>query len=65
VIAFVQLSPNSPTTIAQLAKHAAANLAPYKQPSQIILVPEMPVTLTGKVKKHELAKLTPSTSQER
>jgi acyl-CoA synthetase (AMP-forming)/AMP-acid ligase II len=63
VIAFVQLSPNSPTTIAQLAKHAAANLAPYKQPSQIIVVPEMPVTLTGKVKKDELAKLTPSTSE--
>jgi acyl-CoA synthetase (AMP-forming)/AMP-acid ligase II len=63
VIAFVQLSPNSPTTIAQLAKHAAANLAPYKHPSQIILVPEMPVTLTGKVRKDELAKLTPSTSE--
>jgi acyl-CoA synthetase (AMP-forming)/AMP-acid ligase II len=63
VIAFVQLSPKSPTTIAQLAKHAAANLAPYKQPSQIILVPEMPVTLTGKVRKDELARLTPSTSE--
>jgi acyl-CoA synthetase (AMP-forming)/AMP-acid ligase II len=63
VIAFVQLSPDSPTTTAQLAKHAASNLAPYKQPSQIILVPEMPVTLTGKVKKDELAKMAPPNAQ--
>jgi long-chain acyl-CoA synthetase len=63
VIAFVQLSLNSPATIAELAKHAAVNLAPYKQPSQIILVPEMPVTLTGKVKKDELAKMAPSNEQ--
>jgi len=60
VIAFVQLSPNSPTTIAELTSHAMRNLAPYKQPSQIILVPEMPVTLTGKVKKDELARMAPS-----
>jgi long-chain acyl-CoA synthetase len=63
VIAFVQLAPDSPTTIAELAKHAARNLAPYKQPSQIILVAEMPVTLTGKVKKDELAKMAPSDAQ--
>jgi len=60
VIAFVQLSPNSQTTIAELASHAMRNLAPYKQPSQIILVPEMPVTLTGKVKKDELSRMAPS-----
>jgi len=28
--------------------HAMRNLAPLKQPSQIILVPEMPVTANGK-----------------
>jgi long-chain acyl-CoA synthetase len=55
VIAFVQLSPDSPPTIAELTSHAMRNLAPYKQPSQIILVPEIPLTLTGKVKKDELA----------
>jgi long-chain acyl-CoA synthetase len=63
VIAFVQLSPNSPPTIAELTSHTARNLAPYKHPSQIILVPEMPLTPTGKVKKDELAKLALSNSR--
>jgi acyl-CoA synthetase (AMP-forming)/AMP-acid ligase II len=57
VVAFVQLSPDSPPSIAEVASYAARNLAPYKRPSQIILVPEMPLTPTGKVKKDELAKI--------
>jgi len=57
VIAFVQLSPSSPTSETELAQHAAQHLAPYKRPSQILLVPSMPLTLTGKVIKGELAKL--------
>ncbi|MGB6430075.1 MAG: AMP-binding protein [Candidatus Acidiferrales bacterium] len=63
VVAFVQPSADSPPTIAELTSHAMRNLAPYKHPSQIILVPEMPLTLTGKVKKDELAKLLPSTAK--
>jgi acyl-CoA synthetase (AMP-forming)/AMP-acid ligase II len=55
VIAFVQLAPSSRTTEAELAKHAAEHLAPYKRPSQIIFVSSMPLTLTGKVIKSELA----------
>jgi long-chain acyl-CoA synthetase len=63
VIAFVQLSPNSTATVADLASHAARNLAPYKRPSQILLVSDMPLTTTGKVKKDELAKRAKFNSQ--
>jgi long-chain acyl-CoA synthetase len=57
VVAFVQLVPSSPTSEAELAQHAAKHLAPYKRPSQILLVPSMPLTPTGKVIKGELAKM--------
>jgi len=57
VLAFVQLKQGSATSDAELAQHAAQHLAPYKRPSQILLVPDMPLTLTGKVVKGELAKL--------
>jgi acyl-CoA synthetase (AMP-forming)/AMP-acid ligase II len=56
VVAFVQLSPSSPTSETELAQYAAQHLAPYKRPSQILLVPSMPLTPTGKVVKGELAK---------
>ena len=56
VIGFVQLSPGSPLTALELSEHAAQHLAPYKRPSQILIVPTMPLTPTGKVLKDELAK---------
>jgi acyl-CoA synthetase (AMP-forming)/AMP-acid ligase II len=58
VIAFVQLSSSSATSESELAQHAAEHLAPYKRPSQILLVSSMPLTPTGKVMKGELAKMT-------
>jgi acyl-CoA synthetase (AMP-forming)/AMP-acid ligase II len=57
VVAFVQLTPSSSTSGSELAQHAAQHLAPYKRPSQILLVPSMPLTPTGKVIKGELAKM--------
>ncbi|HXW93193.1 MAG TPA: class I adenylate-forming enzyme family protein [Terriglobales bacterium] len=57
VIAFVQSAPGHSLAESELAQHAAQNLAPYKRPSQILLVPTMPLTATGKVIKGELAKL--------
>ncbi len=57
IVAFVQLQPELRITMTELAEYAAAHLAPYKRPSEIILVPEMPVTPTGKVAKGDLAKL--------
>jgi acyl-coenzyme A synthetase/AMP-(fatty) acid ligase len=52
----VQTAPGSPLTATDIADHAAQQLAPYKRPSQILLVPSMPLTPTGKVMKEELAK---------
>jgi long-chain acyl-CoA synthetase len=63
VIAYVQPSPGSTLTVAELADHATRNLAPYKQPSQILLVPEMPITPTGKVRKDELVKMMAPAAQ--
>jgi len=60
VVAFVQLSPSSPISESELAQHAAQHLAPYKRPSQIVVVPSMPLTPTGKVVKGELAKMAKS-----
>jgi acyl-CoA synthetase (AMP-forming)/AMP-acid ligase II len=57
VIAFVQLIPGSSVTSAELAEYAARQLAPYKRPSQVLIVSAMPVTPTGKVIKDELAKI--------
>jgi len=57
VIAFLQLRPGATLTSAEAADHAAKNLAPYKRPSQIIFVPEMPLNLNGKAIKAELVKL--------
>ena len=56
IVAFVQLSTGSRSTVTELAEYAARNLAPYKRPSEILIVREMPLTPTGKVKKEELSK---------
>jgi long-chain acyl-CoA synthetase len=65
VIAFVQLSPGSTATVPDVADHAARNLAPYKRPSQILLIAEMPLTPTGKARKDELAKIATSPDRPR
>jgi acyl-CoA synthetase (AMP-forming)/AMP-acid ligase II len=57
VIAFVQLVPESELTTAELADFAAQHLAKYKRPGQIVFVPSMPLTPTGKVVKGELLKM--------
>jgi len=59
VVAYVQLTPSSTISESDLAQHAAQHLAPYKRPTQILLVPSMPLTPTGKVVKGELAKMAP------
>ncbi len=54
VIAYVQAANGLP--IADLADYAARHLASYKRPSEILLVPNMPLTPTGKVMKEELVR---------
>ena len=58
VVAYVQ----APTTLslADLAGYAARHLASYKRPSEILLVPSMPLTPTGKVMKDELVRTSES-----
>lgn len=65
VVAFVQILPDSQLTIHDIAEYAAQYLAPYKRPSQILLVPSMPLTPTGKVVKAELAKILENSLQAR
>jgi long-chain acyl-CoA synthetase len=57
VVAFIQLLPNTALAATDLAEYASRHLAPYKRPSQILFVPAMPLTPTGKVVKAELAKM--------
>jgi long-chain acyl-CoA synthetase len=56
IVAFVQVMPGALLAQGELAEHAAKHLAPYKQPSHIVIVPSMPLTPTGKVMKEELLK---------
>jgi len=60
VVAFVQARPGSSLSSAALEEHVSRHLAPYKRPSQILFLPELPVTATGKVVKAELAKMIPA-----
>jgi len=62
VVAFVEPLPDSSLTTTDLAEYSAQHLAQYKRPSQILLIPSMPVTPTGKILKTELAKLVPNAS---
>jgi len=57
VIAFVQLSEGAVITPTDLAQHAAKHLAPYKWPSEILILPKLPLTPTGKIAKAELRKM--------
>ncbi len=58
VIAFIEAAAGvSRVSAADLADHAARHLAPYKRPSEILFVPSMPLTPTGKVIKEELSGL--------
>lgn len=65
VVAFIQSAPGSSLTAREMADYAAKNLAPYKRPSHFVFVPELPVTLTGKVIKADLVKMDEYTSQVR
>jgi long-chain acyl-CoA synthetase len=57
VIAFIQPSSGANLTSEQVATYAEKHLSPYKRPSQIVIVPVMPLTPTGKVAKAELKKM--------
>lgn len=54
VVAFVELRAGAATTPAQLLEHARQRLAGYKVPQRIVIVPHLPLTENGKVRKLEL-----------
>jgi long-chain acyl-CoA synthetase len=57
IVAFVQPQLDSSLTVAALVEHAAQNLVPYKRPSHFIILPELPLTASGKVMKDQLGKM--------
>lgn len=57
VVAFIQAKPGLEVQESEIAQYAAQQLAPHKRPSHILIVPNMPLTPTGKVVKGELSKL--------
>ena len=63
VVAFVELAPGARATVDELAAHCAATLAPYKRPSEIVILPALPAAPSGKVLKGQLAKLARDRAQ--
>jgi long-chain acyl-CoA synthetase len=61
VIAFVELDPRSivdiGASVAELQAHLALLLAPYKRPSELIVMDALPAAATGKILKHQLRQL--------
>jgi acyl-CoA synthetase (AMP-forming)/AMP-acid ligase II len=55
VVAFVQLLQGTGTTASDLMAHVGPQLTSYKRPSEIIVLPALPATSTGKILKHKLA----------
>jgi acyl-CoA synthetase (AMP-forming)/AMP-acid ligase II len=57
VVAFVELAPGAGATPAELMEFTARSLAPYKRPSEIVVLPALPAAPSGKVLKGELARM--------
>lgn len=54
VLAFIEPKAGQTVDMDALQAHAKEHLAPYKRPSLLLLVPEMPTTPTGKILKRHL-----------
>lgn len=57
VVAFVQLIQGTTTNSDELMAYVAPQLTSYKRPSEIVVLPALPATSTGKILKHKLAEL--------
>jgi long-chain acyl-CoA synthetase len=55
VVAYVQLLPGADASVDELMAHAIRNLTAYKRPSEIVIMPALPASSTGKILKHRLA----------
>jgi acyl-CoA synthetase (AMP-forming)/AMP-acid ligase II len=54
IIACVELTPGAHATVADLQRHAAERLAPYKRPQHVLIIDKMPASPTGKILKTAL-----------
>ncbi|MDN3517806.1 class I adenylate-forming enzyme family protein [Aquisalimonas lutea] len=54
VVAYVQLAPGSKATAEAIRAFAAERLAPYKRPSEVVIMEALPATPTGKILKGKL-----------
>jgi acyl-coenzyme A synthetase/AMP-(fatty) acid ligase len=61
IVAFVQISPGSTLGTAEIAACAAKELAPYKRPTAILVLPMLPASPTGKILKSELSAMAATT----
>jgi acyl-CoA synthetase (AMP-forming)/AMP-acid ligase II len=57
VVAFVELVEGARSNAAAIAEFAAASLAPYKRPSEVIVLDRLPAAASGKVLKARLKEL--------
>ena len=56
IIAFVEPAPGNSIEVDELFALVERQLAPYKKPQQIIVLPQLPVAPNGKIRKHDLKK---------
>jgi long-chain acyl-CoA synthetase len=54
VVAYVERAPGSTPDLDALRAYLGANLSPYKVPSEIVVLDQMPAAATGKILKKEL-----------
>jgi acyl-CoA synthetase (AMP-forming)/AMP-acid ligase II len=54
VVAFVELDPRRQVSGQELQQYLAGQLAPYKCPSEVIVMPSLPAAATGKILKEQL-----------
>jgi acyl-CoA synthetase (AMP-forming)/AMP-acid ligase II len=54
VVAFVELAPGLAVSVEDIAQFAAGRLAPYKRPAEIVILPALPASATGKILKQRL-----------
>jgi len=59
VVAFVELKPAQQVTAEALRDYAAGRLTSYKQPSEVVILPALPTTSSGKIAKRELLSALP------
>jgi long-chain acyl-CoA synthetase len=57
VVAFVELVPGASVDARALAEFAAARLAPYKRPAEVIVMEKLPAAASGKLLKGRLKEL--------